>query len=181
MWLRSFSSVAWMRGLCGPIGVNVCCKDYVDYMDLATFTCVQLLSKPIFFWRFKEVFGCRKRLKYRILSKSAALSNSTASLIIPPDFFAFKIYSRLSNSPALWVSHSPQRVLIIPQLQRKQCIAEFRMFLIVLLCRTHICGLLYIILYWCTFLHLKIVFWSLRQALFNFNPMMLNVSKLLTK
>ena len=28
---------------------------------------------------------------YRILSNSAALSNSTTSLIIPPDFFAFKI------------------------------------------------------------------------------------------
>ena len=34
---------------------------------------------------------------YRILSNSAALSNSTASLIIPPDFFAFKIYSHLSH------------------------------------------------------------------------------------
>ena len=36
----------------------------------------------------------------RILSNSVALSNSTISLIIPPGFFAFKIYSRLSNSPA---------------------------------------------------------------------------------
>ena len=41
--------------------------------------------------------------KYRILTNSAALSNSTASLIIPPDFFAFKIYSCLSNCPALRV------------------------------------------------------------------------------
>ena len=40
---------------------------------------------------------------YRILSNSAALSNSTASLIIPPDFFTFKIYSRFSNSPAMRV------------------------------------------------------------------------------
>ena len=38
---------------------------------------------------------------YRILSNSAALSNSTTFVIIPPGFFAFKIYSRLSNSPAL--------------------------------------------------------------------------------
>ena len=40
---------------------------------------------------------------YCILSNSAALCNSTASIIIPPDFFAFKTYSRLSNSPALRV------------------------------------------------------------------------------
>ena len=44
----------------------------------------------------------REEFIYRILSNSASLSNSTASLIIPPDFFAFKIYSRLSNSPTLW-------------------------------------------------------------------------------
>ena len=44
--------------------------------------------------------------KYRILSNSAALSNTTASLITPPDFFAFKIYSHLSNSPALRVWYS---------------------------------------------------------------------------
>ena len=51
-----------------------------------------------------EGFLCvRKTFLNRILSNSAALSNSTASLIIPPDFFAFKIYSRLSNSPALRV------------------------------------------------------------------------------
>ena len=40
------------------------------------------------------------KLMYRILSNSTFLSDSTASLIIPPDFFAFKIYSHLSNSPA---------------------------------------------------------------------------------
>ena len=40
---------------------------------------------------------------YCILSDSATVSNSTASIIIPPDFFAFKTYSRLSNSPALRV------------------------------------------------------------------------------
>ena len=39
--------------------------------------------------------------KHRILSNSATLSNSAASLIMPPDFFAFKICSCLSNSPAL--------------------------------------------------------------------------------
>ena len=38
---------------------------------------------------------------YCILSNSTTLSNSTASLVIPPDFFAFKIYSSLFNSPAL--------------------------------------------------------------------------------
>ena len=36
-----------------------------------------------------------------ILSNSAVLSNSTASLNITPDFFTFKTYSCLSNSPAL--------------------------------------------------------------------------------
>ena len=36
-----------------------------------------------------------------IFSNSATLSNSTASLIIPPDFFAFKIYFCLFNSPGL--------------------------------------------------------------------------------
>ena len=45
----------------------------------------------------------RKQKAYRILSNSAALSNSTASVMIPSDFFAFKTYSRLSNSPTLWV------------------------------------------------------------------------------
>ena len=34
------------------------------------------------------------------------MSNSTASLIIPPDLFAFKIHSRLSSSPALLVWYS---------------------------------------------------------------------------
>ena len=51
----------------------------------------------------------------------------------------------------VWYSlvwHRPQRVLIIPQLQRNQCIAEFRMFLIFLLCQTHFSVLLYIILYY---------------------------------
>ena len=86
--------------------------------------------------------------RHRILSNSAALSNSTASLIIPLGFFAFKIYLCLSNSPALRVWHKPYRVLTILQLQRNQCIAEFRMFLILLLCRTHFFILLYLILCW---------------------------------
>ena len=34
---------------------------------------------------------------------SVDISNGTACLIIPPEFFAFKIYSRLYNSPALRV------------------------------------------------------------------------------
>ena len=90
---------------------------------------------------------------HRILSNSAALSNSTASLIIPLGFFTFKIYLCLSNSPAfrVWYSrvwHRPYRVLTILQLQRNQCIAEFRMFLILLLCRTHFFILLYLILSW---------------------------------
>ena len=70
-------------------------------------------------WIFVCIFFCRDIIltlltigifrlatmfeKYRILTNSAALSNSTASLIIPPDFFAFKIYSCLSNCPALRV------------------------------------------------------------------------------
>ena len=45
-------------------------------------------------------------MEYRILSNSASLSNSTASLIIPPDSFAFEICSHLSVSPALWVWYS---------------------------------------------------------------------------
>ena len=40
---------------------------------------------------------------YLILSNNAALSNSTACLSIPTDSFAFKIYSRVSDSPALRV------------------------------------------------------------------------------
>ena len=43
---------------------------------------------------------------YTVVIPYATISNSTVSLIIPPDFFAFKIYSRLSNSPALWVWYS---------------------------------------------------------------------------
>ena len=45
-------------------------------------------------------------LTYCILSNSAALSNSTASLIIPLDFFTFKIYYHLSKGPALRVWYS---------------------------------------------------------------------------
>ena len=40
-----------------------------------------------------SIVNIRLGSKYRILSNSAALSNSIASLIILPDFFAFKIFS----------------------------------------------------------------------------------------
>ena len=44
-----------------------------------------------------------KQLIYTTNYKYRVMSNSTASLTIPPDFFAFKIYSGLSSSPALLV------------------------------------------------------------------------------
>ena len=97
----------------------------------------------------------RLSFQYIIGKKPAKLFELTVfslivplSLIIPPDFFAFKTYWGLSNSPVLWVWHPrvwhrPQRILIIPQLQKNLCIAEFWMFLILLLCRTHFRVLLY--------------------------------------
>ena len=45
-------------------------------------------------------------IRYTVVIPYATLSNSTVSLIIPPDLFTFKIYSRLSNSPALRIWYS---------------------------------------------------------------------------